>query len=159
VLDLVTESVLDGAFEFQGTCTTGDDSCNTGSRSMGAGFCNFDCLGWNTQIPLSLPLLQEQHTLHASKVGREDEGVSSNRPELVALVECLDSHEDNINLLYLTDSEATLQAIRKWIGYGAKLNLSKYRGDPLNEEADIRAEMGHSKEQKKVILDKSHFEH
>jgi len=102
-----------------------------------------------------------------------------------ALAECLDSHEDHLSLLYLTDSEATLQAIHKWIGCGAKLILSKspdadvlkriiiklqlrvqagaatlliHRGlsilynrntlwDPLNEEADIRAEMGRCKEQ------------
>ncbi len=32
---------------------------------------------------------------------------------------------DNENLLYLTDSEATLQAINKWIGGGAKLSLTK----------------------------------
>ncbi len=51
--------------------------------------------------------------------------MSSNRPELVALRECLESHPDNTNLLYLTDSEATLQAINKWIGGGAKLNLAK----------------------------------
>jgi ribonuclease HI len=81
-------------------------------------------------------------------------------------------------------SQATVQAIRKWIGCGAKLNLSKspdadvlkkiilklqkrvqagavtllvkikaHRGDPLNEEADIRAEMGHRKEQQEVIWD------
>ena len=67
--------------------------------------CNFNLLGWDTQIPLSPPLLQEQHTLHSSKVGREDEGVSSNRPELVVLTECLDIHEDDINLLYLTDPQ------------------------------------------------------
>jgi ribonuclease HI len=69
------------------------------------------------------------------------------------------SSRNNTHYTPVTDSEATLQAIRKWIGCGAKLNLSKYRGDPLNEEADIRAEMGHSKEQKEVILDKRHFEH
>ena len=51
--------------------------------------------------------------------------MSSNRPELVALRECLESHPDNKNLLYLTDSEATLQAINKWIGGGAKLSLAK----------------------------------
>ena len=92
----------------------------------------------------------------------------------VALAECLDDHEDDVSLLYLTDNEAILQAIHRWIGYGAKLNLSKspdadvlkknilklqkrvqagaatllvtvkaHRGDPLNEEADIRAEMRH----------------
>jgi ribonuclease HI len=103
--------------------------------------------------------------------------VSSSRPELVVLTECLDDHEDDINLLYLTDSEAILQAIQRWIDCGAKLNLSKspdadvfktiilklqmrvqvgaatllvkvkaHRGGSLNEEADIRAEMGRRNE-------------
>ncbi len=44
---------------------------------------------------------------------------------MVALTECLEDHGDDINLLYLTDIEAILQAIHRWIGYGAKLNLSK----------------------------------
>ena len=79
---------------------------------------------------------------------------------------------------YLTDSEATLQSINKWIGGGVKLSLVRspdgdvlkaiivklqkrvktgaatllikvqvHRGDPLNEEADIRAEMGRLKEE------------
>jgi ribonuclease HI len=78
----------------------------------------------------------------------------------------------------LTDSEATLQVINKWIGGGAKLSLVRspdgdvlkaiiiklqkrvkagaatllikiktHRGDPLNEEADIRAEIGRLKEE------------
>ena len=51
--------------------------------------------------------------------------MSSNRPELVALRECLEGHLDHENLLYLTDSEATLQAINKWIGGGAKLSLAR----------------------------------
>ncbi len=108
--------------------------------------------------------------------------MSSNRPELVALRECLEAHPHNENLLYLTDSEATLQVINKWIGGGAKLSLAKtvdadilrviivklqqrvkakaatllikvksHRGYPLNEEADIRAEMGRmKKEQEKT---------
>jgi hypothetical protein len=77
----------------------------------------------------------------------------------------------------LTDSEAFLQAIHKWVGCGAKLNLSQtpvanvlkeiviklekrvlagaatllikvkaHRGDPFNEVADIRAELGRLKE-------------
>ena len=65
---------------------------------MGTGFCNFNRLGWDTQTPLSPSLLQEQHTLHSNTVGREDEGVSSNRPELMTLIECLDSHEDDFDL-------------------------------------------------------------
>ena len=51
--------------------------------------------------------------------------MSSNRPELVALQECLEAHPDNENLLYFTDSEDTLQDINKWIGGGAKLSLAK----------------------------------
>jgi ribonuclease HI len=58
-------------------------------------------------------------------VEREDEGVSSTRPEMVALAECFEDHGDNISLLYLTDSETILQSIHRWIGCGAKLNLSK----------------------------------
>ena len=98
--------------------------------------------------------------------------MSSNRPELVALRECLEAHQDDENLLYLTDSEDTRQTIHKWIRGGAKLSLPRspdgdvlkviivklqkrvkvgsvtllikvkvHRGDPLNEETEIRAEM------------------
>ena len=176
-----TESGLLGAFEFQGACTAGDGSCDMGSKSMGAGFCNLGQLGWNTQTPLPPPSLQDQRTRNSRKVRREDEGVSSTRPEMVALAECLEDHDDKISLLYLTDSEAILQAIHRWIGCGAKLNLSKspdadvlkrviiklqkrvlagaatllvkvkaHRGDPLNEEADIRAELGRLKGHQEV---------
>ena len=44
---------------------------------------------------------------------------------MVALAECLEDHDDDISLLYLTDIEAILQVIHRWIGYGVKLNLSK----------------------------------
>jgi ribonuclease HI len=57
--------------------------------------------------------------------------MSSNRPELVALREFLEAHPDNENLLYLTDSEATLQTTNKWIGGGVKLSLVK------TEDTDI----------------------
>ncbi len=57
--------------------------------------------------------LYEQRSNQSHKVGREEEGMSSNRPDLVALRECLETHPDNENLLYLTDSETTLQAINK----------------------------------------------
>jgi hypothetical protein len=65
------------------------------------------------------------HPPRTTLLGREDEGVSSTQPEMVALAECLEDHDDDINLLYLTDSEGILQAIHRWIGCGAKLNLSK----------------------------------
>jgi hypothetical protein len=122
---LGTESGLIGAFGFAGACTEGDGSCDPPTISMGAGFCNFRSLRWNTDTPLAQPLLQEQSTRDSSKVGREEEGLSSNHPEVVALRQCLDAHEDRVDLLYLTDSEDSLQAIHKWIVCGAKLNLSK----------------------------------
>jgi hypothetical protein len=40
--------------------------------------------------PLASNLLGEQRALQSSKVGREGEGLSSKRPELVALRECLE---------------------------------------------------------------------
>ena len=66
-------------------------------------------------LPLASNLLREQREQRSSKVGREVEGLSSSRPVL-ALRECLEAPEDNINLLYLTDSEASLQVIHKWAG-------------------------------------------
>jgi hypothetical protein len=51
--------------------------------------------------------------------------VANRGPELVALWECLDVHQDHENLLYLTDNETTVQDINKWIGGGAKLSLSE----------------------------------
>ena len=98
----------------------------------------------------------------------------------------MESHDDHVDLLYLTNSETSLQSIHKWIGCGTKLNLSKspdtdilkvfvlklqkrveagvtillievktHRGDPLNKEADIRAELGRLKEHKETIWDDS----
>ncbi len=117
-----TESGLLGAFHFEGACTSGDGSCDVRSLSMGAGFCNLNSLEWLTEKSLTPSRLQEQRSNQSHKVGREEEGMSSNHPELVTLRECLETHADNENLLYLTDSETTLQAINKWIG-GAKLSL------------------------------------
>ena len=140
---------------------------------------NLNSLEWLTGKPLTRTRLHEQRSNQSHKVGREEEGMSSNRPELVALRECLETHPDKENLLYLTDIEATLQAINKWIGGGAKLSLAKtadadvlrviivklqqrvkakaatllikvktHGRCPLNEETDIRAEMGRKKEKK-----------
>jgi hypothetical protein len=91
---LGTESGLLGAFGFEGACTAGDGSCDPPTRSMGMGFCNFSAMQWNTTTPLPQRLLQEQRIRESSKVGGEEEGLSSNRPELVALRECLESQVD-----------------------------------------------------------------
>jgi ribonuclease HI len=151
---------------------------------MDASICNLRSLGWHTRKPLAPIPLREQRQLQSDKVGREEEALGSNRPELEAPRECLEAHQDqvHVNLLYLTESEASLQAIYKWVGGGAKLSLTKtpdadilkeiviklqkrveagaatllikvkaHRGDPLNEEADIRAEMGQLKEENETI--------
>jgi hypothetical protein len=122
---LGTESGLLGAFHFDGACTAGDGSCDEASLSMGAGFCNISSLQWLEKEPLTPTDLHKQRTTQSYKVGREKEGMSSTRPELVALWGYLEAHPDDKNLLYLTDSEATLQAINKWIGGGSKLSLAK----------------------------------
>jgi hypothetical protein len=46
---------------------------------MGAGFCNFGQLGWNTQTPIPPSSLHDQRIRNSRKVGREDEGVSSTQ--------------------------------------------------------------------------------
>ncbi len=134
------------------------------------------CDRWSER-PLTPNHLYEQRTKQSHKVGREGEGLTSNRPEVVTLWECLETHPDNENLLYLTDSETTLQVINKWIGGGEKLRLANtadadilrviviiqqrvqtktatllikvkvHRGCPFNEETDIRTEMGRRKEE------------
>ena len=101
-------------------------------------------------------------------MGREGKGVSSSRPELVALTECLDDHEDNISLLYVTETQPLqitgrgrpqkdFNQITKESPKGSSDFISEsqkaHRGDPLNEEADIRAEIGRHKEQKEVTWD------
>jgi hypothetical protein len=122
---LGTESDLLGSFQFDGACTAGDGSCDVRSLSMDAGFCNLNSLKWLTEEPLTPTRMHEQRSKQSHKVGREEEGLISNRPEMVSLRECLETHPDNENLLYLTDSETTLQDINKWIGGGAKLSLVK----------------------------------
>ena len=77
---------------------------------MGAGFCNLNSLEWLTILTekqLTPTRLYEQRSKQSHKVGREEEGMDSKRPELMDLRECLEAHPDNENLLYLTDSEAT----------------------------------------------------
>ena len=78
---------------------------------MGAELCTFSVIQWNTTTPLPHTLLQEQRIRESSKVDREEEGLRSNRPELVTLRESLESHDDHIDLLYLTDIETSLQVI------------------------------------------------
>jgi ribonuclease HI len=87
-------------------------------------------------------------------VGREDEGVSLNRPELVTLTEFWIVMR-TISAFYTSQIEKQpskpFTKLQKRVQPGVATLLVKvkaHRGDPLNEEADIRAKMGHQKEQK-----------
>jgi hypothetical protein len=155
---LGTESGLWGVFQFHGACTAGDGSCDVRSLSMDTGFCNLNSLKWLTEEPLAPTRIHEQRSKQSHRVAREEEGLRSNRPELLVL---------------------PLQVINMWIGGGAKLSLAKtadtdvlrdiivklqqrvkakgstllikvktHRGCPLNEEEDIRDEMGRMKQEK-----------
>ena len=54
------------------------------------------------------------------RVGREDEGTSSLRPELAAIEKVLQTTELSEDLLILSDCKTALTEIRKWIGEGLK---------------------------------------
>ena len=68
---LDTESGLLGSFGFEGVYTVGDGSCDSPTKSMGVGFCNFSTIQWNTTTPLTHALLLKQRLRDSSKVGRE----------------------------------------------------------------------------------------
>jgi len=57
------------------------------------------------------------------KVGREEEGSSSNRPELAAFLLALDDTLIEEPLLYVCDNYSLLKAINRWIGEGGKAAL------------------------------------
>jgi len=52
------------------------------------------------------------------KVGREEEGSSSNQPELAAFFLALRDTLIEEPLLYLCDNQSLLKAVTKWIGEG-----------------------------------------
>jgi len=51
-------------------------------------------------------------------VGREEEGSSSNRPELAAFFLALRDTLIEEPLLYLCDNQSLLKAVNRWIGEG-----------------------------------------
>jgi len=133
-----TEIVRQRGYGFRCTVTVGDGS-NRKREKMGAGYVN----------------LRKQKKRQQRKVGREEEGSSSNRPELAALC----------------DNQALLKAVKRWVGEGGKATLvgatdadivleaievlrkratagastflvkvKAHRGEPANEEADVQAD-------------------
>ena len=56
-------------------------------------------------------------------MGREEEGSSSNRPELAAFFLALRDTLIEEPLLYLCDNQSLLKAVTRWIGEGGKATL------------------------------------
>ncbi len=62
--------------------------------------------------------------MQSHRVDREEEGVSSLRPELAAIARTLQATPVESNLLYLCDSEADLNKMWRWIGSGPRTTLA-----------------------------------
>ena len=85
-----------GGYGFRGTVTAGNGSNKKGGE-MGAGYMN----------------LQKQRKRQQRKVGREEEGSSSNRPELAAGVLALRGTPVTKPMLYLCDNQALLKTVKR----------------------------------------------
>jgi len=101
-----TEICRLGGYGFRGTVTAGDGSNKKGGK-MGAGYMN----------------LRKQRKRQQRKVGREEEGSSSNHPELAAFVLALRGTPVKKPMLYLCDNQALLKAVKRWVGKGGKATL------------------------------------
>ena len=95
-----------GSYEFQGAVFGIDGSNHEGC--MGSGCCR-----------LGMPEADQR-----VRVGREEEGTSSNRPELGGVVLALKQAELSEDVLILCDNESVLKVIKKWIGQGGRATLA-----------------------------------
>jgi hypothetical protein len=106
ILDMGTEIGQLGGYGFQGVALGVDGSCKDGK--MGSGCCEF----------------REEGEGRRARVGREEEGVSSNRPELGGVVLALQSAALSQDALLLCDNEAVLRVIKKWVRQGGNATLA-----------------------------------
>ena len=90
-------------YDSRGTVAAGDGSNQKGGK-MGAGYVN---------------LRKQQQR----KVGRENEGSSSNRPELAVFVMALRGTPVTKPMQYLCDNQALLKAVKRWVGEGGRATL------------------------------------
>ena len=67
--------------------------------------------------------LRKQRKIQQRKVGREEEGSSSNRPELAAFVLALRGTPMTSPMLYLCDNQALLKTVKRWVGEGGNATL------------------------------------
>ena len=149
-----TEAGMLGEYNFQGMVIGGDGADDEGK--MGAGFC----------------CLQKGNVKGCIRVGREQEGTSSSRPELAALEIALRQAREKEDVTYC-DNQSVLTEVNGWRGEGGKATLAtaankdimrevvctlrtridacssaflvkvkSHRGEPINEQADDPAEEG-----------------
>ena len=95
-----------GSYGFQGAVFGIDGSNHKGC--MGSGCCRLEMPGADQQ----------------ARVGREEEGTSSNRPELGGVVLALRQAELSDDVLILCDNEAVMKAVKKWVGQGGRATLA-----------------------------------
>jgi len=67
--------------------------------------------------------LRKQRKKQQRKVGHEEEGSSSNRPELAAFLLALHGTPVTKPMLYLCDNQALPKAVKKLVGEGGKATL------------------------------------
>ena len=72
---------------------------------------------------LSTSLSAVEKEKQQCKVGREEEGSSSNQPELAAFFLALCDTLVEEPLLFLCDNQSLLKAVNRWIGEGGKATL------------------------------------
>ena len=101
-----TEAGWLGCYDFPGETWAGDGSVH--KCVMGAGSVCLQRPGCNLVV----------------RVGREEEGVSSLRPELAAIARTLQAAPVESDVLYLCDSEAALNKMSRWIGSGPRTTLA-----------------------------------
>jgi len=88
-----------GGYGFRGTVTAGDGS-NKKEGERGAGYVN----------------MRKQRKQQQKKVGREEEGSSSNCPELAVFVLAIRGIPVTNPMLYLCDNQALLKAVKRQVG-------------------------------------------
>ena len=67
--------------------------------------------------------LHRQNKCLVVRVGREEEGANS-LPELAAVARTLQATPPEVDLLYLCDSDTTLDKMLRWIGSGPRTTLA-----------------------------------
>ena len=117
-----TEVGMLGGYGFQGQVTAGDGSSKQGT--MGAGYNN----------------LRRKKKKQQCKVGREEEGSSSNRPELAAFFLALRDTLIEEPLLYLCDNQSLLKAVNRLISEGGTVGGGTLHGYSGSSHRDTTKE-------------------